>query len=130
MYNAREWYLRHHAVVHPHKPGKDRRVLNDAAKFQGQSLNTALLTGPELLQSLIHIFSRVIPDDKPSLGFLWREDPASENAVYQYFRHIFGSKDSPTCANYALRRTATDNKATFPEAAASCPKQLLHGRLP
>ena len=61
----------------------------------------------------------VIPEDRPSLRFLWREDPASEIAVYQYIRHIFGSKDSPTCANYALRRTATDNKATFPEAARS-----------
>ena len=61
----------------------------------------------------------VIPEDKPSLRFLWREDPASEIAVYQYVRHIFGSKDSPTCANYALRRTATDNKETFPEAARS-----------
>ena len=46
--NAREWYLPHHPVVHPHKPGKVRRVLNGAAKFQGQSLNNALLTGPDL----------------------------------------------------------------------------------
>ena len=29
----REWYLSHHPVVHPHKPGKVRRVLNGAAKF-------------------------------------------------------------------------------------------------
>ena len=137
--NARELYLPHHPVVHPHKPGKVRRVLNGAAKFQGQSLNNALLTGPDLLQSLIHILFRsrqyphavsadiegmflqvgVNPEDRPSLRFLWREDPAFEIAVYQYIRHIFGSKDSPTCANYALRQTATDNKATFPEAARS-----------
>ena len=50
---------------------------------------------------------------------LWREDPAAEVAVYQYVRHIFGSKDSPTFANYALRRTATDNATQFPEAAQS-----------
>ena len=139
MNNAREWYLPHHTVVHPHKPGKVRRVLNGTAKFQGHSLNNALLTGPDLLQCLIHILFRfrqyphavsadiegmflqvgVIPEDRPSLRFLWREDPASEIAVYQYVRHTFGSKDSPTCANYALRRTATDNQATFPEAAGS-----------
>ena len=59
----------------------------------------------------------VIPRDRPSLRFLWREDPTAEVAVFQYVRHIFGSKDSPTCANYALKRTATDNKKTFPEAA-------------
>ena len=126
----REWYLPHHPVVHPHKPGKVRSVLNGAAKFQGQSLNNALLTGPDLLQNLIHILIRfhqhkyavsadiegmflqvgVIPKDQPSLRFLWREDPAAEIAVYQYVRHIFGSKDSPTCANYALKRTGSDNQ--------------------
>ena len=139
MNNARQWYLPHHPVVHPHKPGQVRRMLNGAAKFQCQSLNNALLTGQDLLQSLIHILCRfrqyphavsadiegmflqvgVIPEDRPSLRFLWREDPASEMAVYQYIRHIFGSKDSPTCANYVLRRTAKDNKTTFPEAARS-----------
>ena len=122
--NPREWYLPHHPVIHPNKPGKVRRVLNGAAKFQGSSLNNALLTGPDLLQSLIHILIRfrqypyaVIPDDRPSLRVLWREDPAAEVAVFQYVRHIFGFKDSPTCANYALRRTTTDNASQFPEAA-------------
>ena len=128
----REWYLPHHPVVQP-------THLNGAARFQGQSLNNALLTGPDLLQSLIHILIRfrqhkyavsadiegmflqvgVIPEDQPSLRFLWREDPAAEIAVYQYVRHIFGSKDSPTCANYALKRTGSDNQDTFPEAAKS-----------
>ena len=27
--------------------------------------------------------------------------------------HIFGAKDSPTCANYALQRTARDNHQNF-----------------
>ena len=114
--NSREWYLPHHPGIHPNKPGKVRRVLNGAAKFQGSSLNNALLTGPGLLQSLIHILIRfrqypsvdieelflqvgVIPDDRPSLRFLWREDPAADVAVVQYVRQTFGSKDSHTCAN-------------------------------
>ena len=137
--NPREWYLPHHPVIHPNKRGKVRRVLNGAAKFQGSSVNNALLTGPDLLQNLIHILIRfrqnpyavsadiegmflqvgVIPDDRPSLRFLWRDYPAAEVAVFQYVRHIFGSKDSPTCANYALRRTATDKTSQFPEAAHS-----------
>ena len=93
--NPREWYLPHHPVLHPHKPGKVRRVLNGAAKFHGVSLNNALLTGPDLLQTLIHVLMRfrqhpyavsadiegmflqvgVIPQDRPSLCFLWREEP-------------------------------------------------------
>ena len=135
----REWYMPHHPVVHPHKPGKVCRVLNGAAKFQGKSSNNALLTGPDLLQSLIHILIRfrqpkyagsanievmflqvgVTPKDQPSPRFLWREAPASEKTVYLNVWHIFGSKDSPTCANYALKRTGSDNQGTFPEAAKS-----------
>ena len=61
----------------------------------------------------------VIPEDRPSLRFLWREDPATDVAVYQYVRHIFGSKDSPACANYALQQTARDNRNKFREAANS-----------
>ena len=61
----------------------------------------------------------MIPQDRPSLRFLWRKDPATNVAVYQYIRHIFGSKGSPTCANYALQRTARDNRKKFPEAAKS-----------
>ena len=34
----REWYLPHHPVVNPNKPGKVRRVLNGASKFHGPSL--------------------------------------------------------------------------------------------
>ena len=34
--------------------------------------------------------------------------------MYQYVRHIFGAKCSPTCSNYALQRTAQDNKDSFP----------------
>ena len=61
----------------------------------------------------------VIPRDRPSLLFLWREGPASERAVYQYTRHIFGSKDSPTCDNYALKRTFTVNQSDYPQVAQS-----------
>ena len=103
-----------------------RRFLNGAAKFHGTSLNKSLLTGPHLLQNLIHVLLRFrqhlfavsadiegiflqvgVPDcDQPSLRFLWREDPTTNVVVHQYTRHIFGAKDSPICANYALQRTA------------------------
>ena len=111
-------------------------VLNGAAKFHGHSLNIALLTGPDLLQNLIHILLRfrqfpkavsayiedmflhvgVIPKEQPSIRFLLRNDPSTAVAVFQYVRHIFGSKDYPTSANYALKKTATDNADEFPKA--------------
>ena len=43
--------------------------------------------------------------------------PHNNVVVYQYTRHIFGAKDSPTCANYALQRTARDNAKFYPQAA-------------
>ena len=54
----KEWYLPHHPVINPNKPGKVRRVLNGAAKFHGTSLDKSLLTGPDLLQNLIHVLLR------------------------------------------------------------------------
>ena len=135
--SEREWYLPHHPVVNPNKPGKVRRILNGAAKFHGASLNKSLLTGPDLMQNLIYVLLRfrqhpfavsadiegmflqvgVLPCDQPSLRFLWQEEPTSNVVVHQYTRHVFGAKDSPTCANYALQRTAIDNAKQYPEAA-------------
>ena len=53
--SKREWYLPHHPVLNPNKPGKTRRVLNGAALFHKQSLNSALMAGPDLLQNLLYI---------------------------------------------------------------------------
>ena len=54
----RIWYLPHHTVENFNKPGKVRRVANAASKFRGQSLNTNLLTGHDLLNSLLGVFMR------------------------------------------------------------------------
>ena len=48
-------------------------------------------------------------DDSRCLRFLWREDPERRIEVYEYTRHVFGVKSSPTCANYALHQVAKDN---------------------
>ncbi len=56
-------------------------------------------------------------DDQRTFRFLWREDPQGKIEIFQYTRHIFGAKDSPTCALYALNKTAQDNCEKFPEAA-------------
>ena len=49
----REWYLPHHPVINPNKPGYMRRVLNGAAKFHGTSLNQSPLVSRDLLQNLM-----------------------------------------------------------------------------
>ena len=140
----REWYLPNHPVVNPNKPGKLRLVLNGASKFHGTSLNKSLLVGPDLLQILIFVLLRlrqhkyavsaeiegmflqveVLARDQFSLRFLWREDTTSDVVVHQCTRHIFGAQDSPVCANFALRKTATDNMSTYPEAASVVNEKL------
>ena len=54
----RQWYVPHHPLQNPNKPGKVRRVCNAASKFRGISLNDNLFTGPDLLQNLIGIIFR------------------------------------------------------------------------
>ena len=86
------WYLPHHAVTNPNKPGKVRVVFDAAASYKGTSLNDQLVTGPDLLNSLVVVIMRfrlhavamisdieamffqvrVIEKDQPSLRFLWR----------------------------------------------------------
>ena len=45
-------------MVNPNKPGKVRQVLNGASKFHGKTLNSCLLTGPDVLQDLLNVLLR------------------------------------------------------------------------
>ena len=137
--SPRTWYLPHHGVFQAHKPGKIRVVFDAAPLHDGVSLNSQLNRGPDLTNSLLGVLLRfrqerivlaadiqsmvlqvkVPPVDADALRFLWWEDadfrkPPEE---YQLVSHIFGAKDSPSCANYCLKRTADDNKKIFSEEA-------------
>ena len=134
---GKEWYLPHHPVLNPNKPGKVRRVCNAAAKYKDVCLNDNLLAGPDLLHGLIGTIFRFregpialtadiesmflqvqVPErDKSCLRFLWRPTMNEPVQIYEYQRHVFGAKSSPTCANYALKRVAIDNEDEFPIAA-------------
>ena len=100
----RIWYLPHHRVCNANKPGKVRRVANAASIFKGRSLNTNLLSGPDLINNLIVILLRfrektivvmadeeamfmqivIISDDQSCLRFLWPTDQTIRQ--YQYTR--------------------------------------------
>lgn len=133
------WYIPHHGVYHPHKPGKIRVVFDCSAKFQGESLNDHLLTGPELTNSLVGVLCRfrkgpvaimcdvermfhqfhVRPEDRDYLRFLWWEDGdlQSEPSVYRMKVHLFGAASSPGCANYGLKHIAAQGQGCFNEAS-------------
>ena len=134
------WYLAHHAVTNPNKAGKIRVVFDAAASYKGTSLNDQLVTGPDLLNSLVSVIMRfrlhavamiadieamffqvlVIEKDQPSLRFLWR-GPNRDHLpdVYQMQAMIFGAKSSPASANYCLKRTAIDNQDTSSKETTS-----------
>ena len=52
------WYLPHHSVVNPSKPGKLRVVFDRAVKFNETSLNGKLMKGPDLANSLVGVLTR------------------------------------------------------------------------
>ena len=133
---SKTWYLPHHAVLNPNKPGKFRVVFDAASKFDGVSLNENLLTGPDLLNNLVGILMRfrtgkigVVADieqmfhqvgaseeDRDSFRFLWRDlDETKRPNEDEMTGHVFGAVDSPCCANYAFKRAAVDQQGKFRE---------------
>jgi len=130
------WYIPHHGVYHP-KKGTLRVVFDCGAAFKGTSLNDQLLQGPCLTNSLLGVLVRfrqepiafmadvkamfhqvkVATEDTNFLRFLWWPDGdlKREPVEYRMNVHLFGAVSSPSCACFALRRTAEDNKFNFPE---------------
>lgn len=114
------------------KPNKVRIVFDAAASYSGISLNSQLLTGPDMLQNSVGILLRfrqediglasdieemfhqvaVKQQDQPAISFLWRDmDGERAPDVYQMDRIIFGARSSPASAAFVLRRTAEDSTA-------------------
>ena len=135
------WYLPHHPVQNPNKPGKVRVVFDCAAKYQGTSLNDNLLQGPDLMNSLVGVLIRfrqdqiavvgdieamfhqvkVTPNNTNYLRFLWwtggnLNEPPDE---YCMTVHLFGATSSPSCTAFCLKKAAEDNKHSFSSEAVA-----------
>lgn len=137
----RIWYLPHHPVLSPKKPGKVRVVFDCAAKYQGTSLNDNLLQGPDLTNSIIGVLMRfrqspialvadieamfhqvrVCEKDRDVLRFLWWPQGKLHDEPKEYHMnvHLFGATSSPSCAAFSLKRTANDNVDKFSREAVS-----------
>ena len=61
-YQGKTWFIPHHGVYHPHKPGKIRVVFNCSAKYHGKCVNGLLLKGPDLTNSLLGVLTRFRQD--------------------------------------------------------------------
>ena len=60
--SIKTWYLPHHPVLNPRKPGKVRAVFDAASTFAGTSLNEELLQGPDLINNLVGVLVRFRQD--------------------------------------------------------------------
>ncbi|XP_060602645.1 uncharacterized protein LOC132755746 [Ruditapes philippinarum] len=142
------WYLPHHPVANVNKPGKVRVVFDCAAKYKGISLNSQLLQGPDMMNSLVGVLTRfrqekvalsadieamfhqvcVCEKDCDALRFLWWPggDLSITPMTYCMKVHLFGATSSPSCAAYALRRTAIDNAERFEPAVLSTVKRNFY----
>ena len=134
-------YVPHTGVYHNKKPDKIRIVFDCSAEFQGVSLNNYLLSGPNLINTLIGVICRfrkekialmtdiksmfhqfiVCKEDRDLLRFLWWEDNDFTRPPQEYRMkvHLFGAVSSPGCANFGLKRAATDGESEFGSAAAN-----------
>ena len=133
------WYIPHHGVYHPRRPGKIRVVFDCAARLKDIGLNDMLIQGPDLTNSLVGVLLRfrqeevavtadvkamfhqvkVPRTDRDFLRFLWWSDGDRESAPTEYRMtvHLFGAVSSPSCANFALRKAAEDNAGKFSREA-------------
>ena len=138
--NGHVWYIPHHGIYHPKKPGKLRVVFDCSAVHNGESLNKHLLQGPDLTNPLIGVLCRFRMEQiaftcdieqmfhqfmvdrsyQDYLRFLWWTDKQMLHpAEFRMQVHLFGAASSPGCANFGLKQIAADNEAKYGTAIAN-----------
>lgn len=102
--NTEHWYLPFLRVFHPQKPDQIRVVFDSSAPESGILMNSVLLSGPDLNNSLLRVLLRfrkelialtayiqqliycflVREDHRNYLRFLWHKDNDLEKEVTEY----------------------------------------------
>ncbi|XP_058456625.1 uncharacterized protein LOC131434022 [Malaya genurostris] len=133
----RTWYLPLNVVSNPRKPNKVRLVWDAAAKVQGQSFNSALLAGPDLMTPLpkvlcpfrqfevaisadiCEMFHQIFirSEDRSAQLFLWRDDTCTDFDVFAMDVATFGSTCSPSAAQFVKNRNAEEFAEQYPLAS-------------
>ncbi|XP_053375012.1 uncharacterized protein LOC128547190 [Mercenaria mercenaria] len=128
------WYLPIFGVYNSRK-GQIRVVFDSAAQHQGISLNSVLMQGPNLMNSLLGVLMRfrrhpvavtadiqqmffqfrVHEAHRNYLRFIWfkNNDPEQELVEYRMCSHVFGNSPSPAIAAYGLKKTAAEMEPIF-----------------
>ncbi|XP_065925824.1 uncharacterized protein [Magallana gigas] len=126
------WYLPLFGVYHPKKPDQIRGVFDSSATYKGTSLNSVLLTGPNLTNNLVGVLLRfrkdsiaisadieqmfysflVREDHRDYLRFMWYQnnDPSKHLVEYRMRAHVFGNCPSPAVATFGLRKSVENSE--------------------
>lgn len=134
-------------LEHHPKKGALLVVFDCGAEFRGKSLINQFLQIPYRSSSLLGVLTRfrqefvapmadvqsmfhqvkVAQKDRDFLRFLcWPEsDLKTELAEFQMTWYLFGAVSSPSCACYALRKTASDSQNSFPLGRNFCKENCL-----
>ncbi|CAK1594929.1 unnamed protein product [Parnassius mnemosyne] len=127
------WYLPHFGIDNPNK-SKLRLVFDAAGKVNGSCLNDYLLTGPDLLSSILGIMLRfrerkiavtgdikdmflrvkVHAEDQHALRFLWRSSPTDRIKTYVMTSLIFGANCSPFVAQFIKNKNVRGYESSSP----------------
>ena len=121
------WYLPLFGVRSLRKPGQIRGVFDSSAVYNGISLNSELMSGPDMVNSLLGILLRFRKDEvamtadieqmfyrfrveekhRNFLRFYWyrNNNPDDELIEYRMKAHVFGNSPSPAIATFGLRKT-------------------------
>ncbi|XP_058456399.1 uncharacterized protein LOC131433814 [Malaya genurostris] len=138
----RVWYLPIFTVINPNKPGKLRIVWDAAAKVRGVSLNSQLLKGPDLLNSLVSVLFKfreykiaitgdiremfhqvkMNENDQHCQRFFW---PTEKGEFREYIMTVlsFGATCSPSTTEYCMNLNAERFANKFPDAFEAITKQ-------
>ena len=120
------WYLPLCGVYHPRKPDQIRGVFDSSAIFEGVSLNSLLMSGPDLTNKLVGVLMRfrknavAITSDVEQMFYQFRvtenhrdyisffryqdNDFSKPLIEYRMTSHVFGNTPSPAVATYGLRQ--------------------------
>lgn len=126
------WYLPLFGVYNAKKPDCITGVFDSSTKCDGLSLNSVLLSGPDLVNSLLGVLLRfrreavaisadiqqmfycfkVTDHHRNFLRFLWYEDNDFERPLiyHRMTAHVFGNSPSPAVSTYGLRKAVENSE--------------------
>ena len=121
----------YHDIYHLSKPKKIRVVFECNAQFNGRSISKELQSGHDLTNQLVSVLIKFRQEQVAVIGYIesmfymvwvseehrsllrlpWRKDGDLNDPPvdHEMGRHIHSDVSSPSCGNYAVKKTADDN---------------------